>query len=386
MPMLRFALENLRVRKIRTALSLLGLAVAVAGVIGLVSLSVGITDTLRGSLQMLRGVVVMSDSAMDPIFSSVPASMAAEMEAMAEVQATAREVWMLARTIDGHPTLTKGMMTAAGCGGMHDGDRAKLKDGGFYHSHLAEGRWVKPDETLTMVISRKLAKEYVKKVGDPIEVNGVEFKLVGLYHTGSIFLDQACIMPYQTALRMKGFAPKIASTIYVEPVDATPEGLEAAAAAIQTKFEGRRIEAITPKKWLEHVGGLLTTLDVFLLAVSSFACIVGAIGVVNTMLMSVTERVREFGILKAVGWTRGDIAKLVVIEALGLGVFGGAVGALLGLLVVQLMKGLLPFDPLAPLWVVGVGFGGAILLGLVGGLYPAWRAASMDPVEAIRWE
>jgi len=137
---------------------------------------------------------------------------------------------------------------------------------------------------------------------------------------------------------------------------------------------------------MDHVGNLLMTLDVFLLAVSSFACIVGAIGVVNTMLMSVTERVREFGILKAVGWTRTDIAKLVVVEALGLGVFGGAVGALLGLLIVQLMKGLLPFDPLAPPWVIGVGFAGAIVLGLVGGLYPAWRAASMDPVEAIRWE
>lgn len=384
--MLRFALENLRVRKVRTGLSLLGLAVAVAGVIGLVSLSAGITDTLRGSLQLLRGVVVMSDKAMDPIFSSVPSAMAEELEAMPEVKATALEVWMLASTIDGHATLTKGMMTAAGCGGQREADRLTLKDGGFYHSHLVQGRWVRPGETDTLVLSRKLATEYGKTLGDATEVNGRSFRLVGLYHTGSIFLDQACILPYETALAMKGFAPKIASVIYVEPVDGSPAGLEATASAIQAKFKGRGIEAITPKRWMEHVGGLLATLDVFLLAVSSFACIVGAIGVINTMLMSVTERVREFGILKAVGWTRGDIAKLVVVEAVGLGVLGGAVGSVLGLITVALMKGVLPFEPQAPLWVVGVGFGGAVVLGLIGGLYPAWRAASMDPVEAIRWE
>jgi len=247
--MLRFALENLRVRKVRTGLSLAGLAVAVAGVIGLVSLSVGITDTLRGSLEMLRGVVVMSDSAMDPIFSSLPAELAEEIEAMPEVRATAREVWMLARTIDGHPTLTKGMMTAAGTGGMHDHDRLKLEDGGFYHSHLVEGSWVQPGETDTLVLSRKLAKEYKKQVGDKTEVNQREFTLVGLYDTGSIFLDQACIVPYATALQMHGFKADVASTIYVEPVDGSPAGLEAAAAAIEAKFKGRRIEAITPKRW-----------------------------------------------------------------------------------------------------------------------------------------
>jgi putative ABC transport system permease protein len=386
MSMLRFALENLRVRKVRTGLSLAGLAVAVAGVIGLVSLSAGITATLRGSLQMLTGVVVMRNGSIDPIFSSIPASLAEEIEAMPEVKATAREVWLLATTIDGQPTLTKGMMTAAGCGGMHDADRATLSEGGFYRSHLTEGRWVRPGETDSMVISEKLAADYAKRVGDPIEVRGRQFTLVGLYHTGSLFLDQACIMPYETAREMHGFSEAICSTIYVEAVDGSPEGLERVAAAIQAKFKDRGVEAITPKKWLDHVAGLLTTLDVFLLAVSSFACIVGAIGVVNTMLMSVTERVREFGILKAVGWTRADVAKLVVVEALGLGVFGGAVGSLLGLVVVELLKGLLPFEPLAPPWVVAVGFVGSIVLGLVGGMYPAWRAASMDPVEAIRWE
>ena len=381
-----FAWANLRVRKIRTLLSLLGLAVAVAGVIGLVSLSAGITETLRGSLQLIRGVVVIQRQSMDPIFSKIPAAVLARVKAVPHVRAAAAEVWMLAGSIDGHATLTKGLFSAAGIGGMDDAGRATLSDGGFYRAHLAEGRWVEAGDSDAVVLSRQMAAEYRKTIGDPITINGRKFRVVGLYHTGSLFLDQACIVPFATAATMRGYREEFISAIYVEPHDRSPAGLEAAAHAIQEACAGHDVEALTPKRWLDHVAELLHTMDVFLLAVSSFACIVGALGVVNTMLMSVSERVREFGILKAVGWTRADVARLVVVEAAGLGVLGGAAGTALGLLTVQVLSATLPFQPMAPAWVVAVGFLGAIALGLLGGLYPAWRAASMDPVRAIRWE
>lgn len=384
--MWRFALQNLRVRKVRTGLSFLGLAVAVAGVIGLVSLSAGITATLRESLALIRGVVVIEAHAMDPILSKIPASLVDEVRALPEVRAAAGEVWKLAASVDGQPTLTKGLFTAAGLGAMDDAGRATLSDGGFYRAHLVEGRWVTPEDTDAMVCSRQLATEYGKKVGDPIKVNGRTFTLVGLYHTGSLFLDQAFIGPMATVRELTRVGPETLSAIYVEPHDTSPAGLEAAARAIDARLKGRNLEAMNPTRWLEHVAGLLRTLDVFLLAVSSFACIVGSIGVVNTMLMSVSERVREFGILKAVGWTRADVARLVVVEASSLGVVGGAVGCGLGVAVASGLRGLLPFQPVVTPWVVIGAFAGSIVLGLVGGLYPAWRAATMDPVKAIRWE
>lgn len=381
-----FAWANLRVRKIRTLLSLLGLAVAVAGVIGLVSLSAGITETLRGSLQLIRGVVVIQRQSMDPIFSKIPAETLTLVRAVPEVRAAAAEIWMLAGSIDGHATLTKGLFSPAGVGGMDDAGRAELSDGGFYRAHLAEGRWIEPGDAHTVVLSRQLATEYGKRLDDEVRINAGTFRVVGLYHTGSLFLDQACVIPFATAATMRGYRDEYISAIYVEPHDRSPAGLEAAAHAIQEACAGHDVEALTPKRWLDHVANLLGTMDVFLLAVSSFACVVGALGVVNTMLMSVSERVREFGILKAVGWTRADVARLVVVEATGLGVLGGAAGTALGLLVVWILARTLPFTPVAPGWVVGVGFLGAVALGLLGGLYPAWRAASMDPVKAIRWE
>lgn len=384
--MWRFALANLRVRKVRTGLSFLGLAVAVAGVIGLVSLSAGITITLRDSLALIRGVVVIEAHAMDPIFSKLPVSAVDEIRALPEVRAAAPEVWKVAMSIDGHATLTKGLFTAAGLGAMDDAARATLSDGGFYRSHLVEGRWIAADDTDAIVCSRQLATEYGKRLGDPIKVNGRTFTLVGLFHTGSLFLDQAFLVPLATMRQMAGVPPDVCSSIYVEPHDTSPAGLEAAARAIDAKLASRNIEALNPTRWLDHVAGLLRTMDVFLLAVSSFACIVGSIGVVNTMLMSVSERVREFGILKAVGWTRRDVARLVVVEAMALGVVGGGVGCGLGVAVATGLRGVLPFQPVVTPWIVVGAFVGSIVLGLVGGLYPAWRAATMDPVKAIRWE
>ncbi|MCI0342323.1 MAG: ABC transporter permease [Planctomycetales bacterium] len=386
--MWRFAYRNLRVRKVRTGLSFLGLAVAVAGVIGLVSLSAGIREVLRSSLSLIGAVGVIREKTMDPIFSSIPETHLEAVRVLPEVRGAAAEVWILAANVEGVATLTKSLFSAAAIGGVEPEGSRTLRGGGFYRRHLVEGRWIEPGDELRdpppVAVSRKLTHEYGKRLGDPIRINGKQFEVVGIYHTGSLFLDQGFIAPFEVVRKLSGKAPGLVSNLQVDPMDTSEAGFEAAAHAIERACPG--VEALTPRRWLEHVGGLLGTMDVFLVAVSSFAFVVGAIGVVNTMLMSVSERVREFGILKAVGWTRGDVARLIVVEAAGLGVAGGIVGAGLGLAVVEILGGLLPFEPLATPWVIGAGAGGALGLAVAGGLYPAWRAASLDPVRAIRYE
>ncbi len=387
-PMWRFAFQNLRVRKVRTGLSFLGLSVAVAGVIGLVSLSAGIREVLRTSLSLIGAVGVIREKTMDPIFSTIPESHADAVRALPEVRGAAAEIWVLAATVEGIATLTKSFFSAAAIGGVEPEGARTLRGGGFYRRHLVEGRWIEPGDEARdpppIAISRKLAHEYGKRIGDRIRVNAKSFEVVGIYHTGSLFLDQGFLAPFEVVRKLSGKAPGLISNLQVDPVDTSDAGFDATAHAIERACHG--VEALTPRKWLEHVGGLLGTMDVFLVAVSSFAFVVGAIGVVNTMLMSVSERVREFGILKAVGWTRGDVARLIVVEAAGLGVAGGIVGASLGIVVVEVLGHILPFEPLATPWVVGLGAVGAVALAVAGGLYPAWRAASLDPVRAIRYE
>ena len=123
-----------------------------------------------------------------------------------------------------------------------------------------------------------------------------------------------------------------------------------------------------------------------LTAISFVALMIGGIGVMNIMLVSVTERTKEIGIRKAVGATKFDILSQFLIEAVVLTAIGGFAGLIVGEVASLLMNRYSPLPAFVPMWAIAMGIGISAAVGIIFGLWPAWKAARLDPIEALRWE
>ncbi|MFL6229688.1 MAG: ABC transporter permease, partial [Pyrinomonadaceae bacterium] len=135
---------------------------------------------------------------------------------------------------------------------------------------------------------------------------------------------------------------------------------------------------------VESFRSIMSGVALAMIAISSVGLMVGGIGVMNIMLVSVTERTKEIGTRKAIGARRSDILWQFLIEAMTLTGFGGLMGLLIGWALTLLIRLLLP--SYVPLWAPVLGFFASVGIGLVFGLWPAWKAARLDPIEALRYE
>jgi putative ABC transport system permease protein len=172
------------------------------------------------------------------------------------------------------------------------------------------------------------------------------------------------------------------SSFYVETTDLNTN--DRVAAAIEKAVPN--VDARSMDEFSASFGALMGSVDTFLMMTVSLALLVGVIGIINTMLMSTSERFIEFGVLRTNGWSQANILTLVTLESVFLGLLAGITGCLLATTLAtvanQFVSGGLQLV-LSP-WLFALGIGLALFTGTLGGLYPAWRAARLVPMDAIR--
>jgi putative ABC transport system permease protein len=234
-------------------------------------------------------------------------------------------------------------------------------------------------------------------IGQEVRIAGRPFQIIGVLEPlGSIFgasRDSVAYIPYSTYQKIYGARDSIVVFIQVP----TAEQLELAEDQVRTVMRNRRggvfnqtddegFSLETQDVFLDLYGKATSNIKLVTVGVAAISLVVGGIVVMNIMLVSVTERTKEIGIRKAIGARRKDILTQFLIEAVVVTAIGGAIGVLAGFGLAYLIAALIGFPLLISMFSAVLGVGVSSIVGIISGLWPAWRAASLDPIEALRAE
>jgi putative ABC transport system permease protein len=269
---------------------------------------------------------------------------------------------------------------------------------------ITDGRWFTEFETSenqkVCVIGSQIVDNFFdfgSPLNQELEIGGEPYRIVGILQKREQFLfgggsddsNNTIYVPFGVARKLKPNSQDLfilAVAKSVGQMDAAKDQVtDLLRVRRQVKFgEKDNFGLATSESVVEQFRAITGGVAIAMVVISSVGLMVGGIGVMNIMLVSVTERTREIGVRKAIGARQFDIMLQFLIEAATLTGFGGLLGLGIGWLLTFLVKLVMP--SYVPLWAPIVGFCASVLIGLVFGLFPAWRAARLDPIESLRYE
>jgi putative ABC transport system permease protein len=401
------ALDTLRANKLRSSLTILGVSVGVVTIIFMVSIIQGLNRAFADQIESLGSNTIFV-AKFEPSFGRPPGP---------------DEIHRKDLTMDDAEALRRDAPSIAGVSPIHRmiAATARYQDKQtdtpilfgvtpyyeFVHTqYVANGRFISEidmqDRSNVCVLGVDVMRAlfpYENAIDKELRINGNPYRVIGVMEPlGNFFgqsRDNSIFMPITTFDKYypdRPF-PEVVFFIIVRP-QSRAHVKSAIDEITDILRRRRRVPPNAPNNFgissqdslLDVYNQLTGATALVLTAISFVALMIGGIGVMNIMLVSVTERTKEIGIRKAVGATKFNILSQFLIEAVVLTAIGGLAGLVVGEIASLLMNRYSPLPAFVPLWAIAMGIGISAAVGIVFGLWPAWKAARLDPIEALRWE
>lgn len=394
---LRTAWEALTANKLRSLLTMLGIIIGVGSVIAIVAIGRGTSAAVSAELDSLGSGLFQvmprppgpndREARYEPLTES---DVHLVLDLLPDVQGHLVQRGMGATLKWGRNTIQSGVTgTAANAPEM-----LNLK--------VAEGRWFTKDEeemgARVMVLGAdsvtQLMEEGRSPIGERVMVDGYPYTVIGLMAKDTGMLsrlfgqqDTAYYVPIKVVEARLGPARNLGALMLKAKPGADPEVVKNdVVALLEHVHKGARYDGFTFAQAMDAVNSITGIITSVMAAIAGISLLVGGVGIMNIMLVSVTERTREIGIRKAIGATYGNILLQFLIESVLISVIGGLIGIALAMIPTLIVGSLLKISLLVDLSSVALAVGFSAGVGILFGVYPASKAARLDPIEALRYE
>ncbi len=386
---IKISFKNITMNKLRAILTMLGIIIGVAAVIALTSLGMGASQSVSDEVSSLGSTTVsisLSGNSSDEEVVTYDELMS--FEDLSEVEAVSPTV-TTSSTLKNGTTSSEGVTVAGVNTSYEDVNDITVRTGRNIMDIDLDNR------NKVVVLGSNVATElfgFSNAVDQTIKIDGTTFKVIGVLEeqgeelSGSV--DDQVLLPFTTAQRFIGQTYVTSATVKMSSEDAVEIGMAKMEQDLYNQFGGDETSysVRNQSSVSDALDSVSNTMTLLLAGIASISLIVGGIGIMNIMLVSVTERTREIGIRKAIGAKKKDIMLQFLIEAVVLSAFGGILGALIGLGSAEVLSSMLDMTMQITWWIVGGSVSFSILIGIIFGIFPANKASNLSPLEALRYQ
>jgi putative ABC transport system permease protein len=378
MSFLSLIVKNPFRNKTRAVLAIVGIAIGIATIVALGMVTGGLQTATQSTLKAGAAEISVTQTGANTFESgggTLNESLATDLKNISGVKDTAGVLRANANTTGAS---TFGGLPVNGI------DSSKLSLEGI---DSVNGTIYSNGSSNQLILGKTVAQSLNKTVGSTINLFGTDFTVTGIYETGNFIQDAGAFTSLNTLQNLTNNNGKI-SVITVKVTDNA--NVTSVSQTIENTYPNQ-LTATTAADQANRINQGLGTINTASTAISLLAIIIGGIGIINVMIMSVYERTREIGVLKAVGWRSRRILTMILGESIILTLAAAVVGIIMGVVGVEVLLNVLPSAGTAikPVLTVNIllrAFGIAFVVGLIGGLYPAYRASRLAPTEALRYE